>query len=214
MTRNAVTETAIRRYCEVAQDGNPVYWDEGFARTSRFGRLIAPPQSLFSMTFSAWCTPEHVQRRLDVDVAALNAGEQDAEDTGVYGFCERFGYTVNTVASQEIESGAVWPGRWAHQDALAHDPRNRGEAGARWSRGLRHQRSRVPYRWAGPEAFLRRLRFSIKGPNCLGDTITSRGWVTRRYEQNDQMLLDLEIHLDNQLQQDATIAKLTIELPG
>ncbi len=67
--------------------------------------------------------------------------------------------------------------------------------------------------WAGPEAFLRRLRFSMKGPNCLGDTITSRGWVTKKYEANGQRLLDLAIHLDNQLEADATVADLTIELP-
>ena len=67
--------------------------------------------------------------------------------------------------------------------------------------------------WAGPEAFLRKLRFAMKGPNCLGDTITSRGWVTKKYEVDGQRLLDLEIHLDNQLQSDATVADLTIELP-
>lgn len=68
--------------------------------------------------------------------------------------------------------------------------------------------------WAGPEAFLRKLRFAMKSPNCLGDTITSRGWVAAKHEQDGQKLLDLEIHLDNQLGADATIAHLTIELPA
>lgn len=48
MTRDKITETAIQRFCEVAQDGNPVYWDAEFAKGTRFGRLIAPPQSLFA----------------------------------------------------------------------------------------------------------------------------------------------------------------------
>lgn len=52
-----------------------------------------------------------------------------------------------------------------------------------------------------------------QGPNCLGDTITSRGWVTKKYEVDGQRLLDLEIHLDNQLEANATVADLTIELP-
>ncbi len=68
--------------------------------------------------------------------------------------------------------------------------------------------------WAGPEAFLRKLRFSMNGPNCLGDTITSRGRVTARREEDGRKLLDLEIHLDNETERDATIAQLTIELPG
>lgn len=102
MTRDAVTETAIRRFCEVAEDGNPVYWDEDFAKTTRFGRLIAPPQSLFSMTFGAWWTPDYLQERLAADTAALNT-DVPLGDAGVYGICDQFGYTVNTVAGQEVE---------------------------------------------------------------------------------------------------------------
>ena len=68
--------------------------------------------------------------------------------------------------------------------------------------------------WAGPEAFLRKLRFSMNGPNCLGDTITSRGWVVAKREEDGAKLLDLEIHLDNEVERDATVAHLTIELPA
>lgn len=72
---------------------------------------------------------------------------------------------------------------------------------------------RIVTDWAGPEAFLRKLRFAMKSPNCLGDTITSRGWVSRKYEEDGRKLLDLEIHLDNQLQPDATVANVTVEIP-
>lgn len=68
--------------------------------------------------------------------------------------------------------------------------------------------------WAGPDAFLRKLRFSMNGPNCLGDTITSRGWVVAKREEDGAKLLDLEIHLDNEVERDATVAHLTIELPA
>lgn len=68
--------------------------------------------------------------------------------------------------------------------------------------------------WAGPEAFLRKLRFSMNGPNCLGDTILSRGRVIRKYEQDGDKLVDLEIHLDNEVEKDATVAHLTLELPA
>lgn len=73
---------------------------------------------------------------------------------------------------------------------------------------------RIATDWAGPESFLRKLRFAMRGPNCLGDVITSRGWVTRTYQSDGKKLLDLEIHLDNQLESDATIAYLSIELPA
>jgi len=72
---------------------------------------------------------------------------------------------------------------------------------------------RIATDWAGPEAFLRKLRFSMKSPNCLGDTITSRGSVSRKYQDEGRNLLDLEIHLGNQLDPDATTANITLELP-
>ncbi len=103
LTRDEVTETAIRRFCEVAEDGNPVYWDPDFAEGSRFGRVIAPPQSLFSMTFPAWWTPEYYERITAEDSAALNPPNLVADGGGLYAICDQFGYTVNTVAAQEVE---------------------------------------------------------------------------------------------------------------
>ncbi len=72
---------------------------------------------------------------------------------------------------------------------------------------------RIVTDWAGPEAFLRKLRFAMRLPNCPGDTITSRGWVVKKYTADDQRLLDLELHLDNQLGPDTNIAHITVQLP-
>jgi acyl dehydratase len=103
LMRDPITLSDVRRFCEMVEDGNPVYWDEDFAKESRFGRLISPPQSLFAMTFGAWWTPGHVEARLAAHTVALNEGT-DAVDPGViYAICERFGYVVNTVAGQETE---------------------------------------------------------------------------------------------------------------
>ena len=103
LTRDPITENDVRRFCEVVEDGNPVYWDEEYARRSRFGRLISPPQSLFAMTFGAWWTPGHVEASLAAQTAALNQ-DADAVDPGaIFAICERFGYVVNTVAGQETE---------------------------------------------------------------------------------------------------------------
>ena len=59
----------------------------------------------------------------------------------------------------------------------------------------------------------RKLRFVMKLPNCPGDTITSRGWVVKKYTKDGERLLDLEIHLDNQLGPDTTIANASVQLP-
>jgi acyl dehydratase len=103
LTRDPITGNDVRRFCEVVEDGNPVYWDEEFAKKSRFGRLIAPPQSLFSMTFGAWWTPQHVQASLAAETADLNKDVELSDAAAIHEICERFGYVVNTVAGQETE---------------------------------------------------------------------------------------------------------------
>jgi acyl dehydratase len=72
---------------------------------------------------------------------------------------------------------------------------------------------RIVTDWAGPEAFLRKMRFAMRQPNCPGDTITSRGTVMKKYEQDGEKLVDIEVHLDNQLGADATISNMTLQLP-
>ncbi len=42
----------IRHWCEAMEDGNPVYTDEKYARTTKYGGIIAPPQMA-----QAYCIP-------------------------------------------------------------------------------------------------------------------------------------------------------------
>lgn len=72
---------------------------------------------------------------------------------------------------------------------------------------------RIATDWAGPEAFLRKLAFTMRSPNCLGDTITSRAWVVQKHEAKGEKLVDLEVRLDNQLEDDVTVATMTVQLP-
>lgn len=66
--------------------------------------------------------------------------------------------------------------------------------------------------WAGPESFLRKISFNMRGNNCPGDLITARGKVVKKYQQEGMKLVDLDVHLDNQLQMDTVTATLTLEL--
>jgi acyl dehydratase len=104
LTRDEITDTAIRRFCEVAEDGNPVYWDADYAKQTRFGRVIAPPQSIFSMTFAPWWTPSYLQERTSADAAALNPAGTPAEaGPSAHQLSDEAGYTVATVVGQEVE---------------------------------------------------------------------------------------------------------------
>ncbi len=69
----------------------------------------------------------------------------------------------------------------------------------------------VTTEWAGHEALVRRLAFSMRGPSCPGDVITARGTVLKKYQQDGRKLVDLDVRLDNQLAPDQVIASVTVE---
>ncbi len=46
---NDVEKGAVRKFAEAIGDANPLYVDEAYAKTTRHGRLVAPPT--FSRTF-------------------------------------------------------------------------------------------------------------------------------------------------------------------
>lgn len=49
---NEVNKAMIRHWCEAMEDSNPLYTDEEYARKSRYGGVIAPPQMV-----QAYCMP-------------------------------------------------------------------------------------------------------------------------------------------------------------
>jgi hypothetical protein len=109
LTRDPLNETAIRYFCEVVEDANPVYWDAEFARGSRYGRIIAPPQALWSLTFQSFWTPDYIQERNRSDADALGSaqssgpGGPSAEDSNAMRIVNAYGYTTATVVDMETE---------------------------------------------------------------------------------------------------------------
>ena len=78
-----------------------------------------------------------------------------------------------------------------------------------WYQGLL---GRFVNEWGGPESFIRKLSFDMRATNCPGDTLTVRGTVTKKYEQEGQKLVDLDVRIDNQMQPDTVTARITLEL--
>ncbi len=78
-----------------------------------------------------------------------------------------------------------------------------------WYQGLL---GRFVNEWGGPESFIRKLSFDMRDTNCPGDTLTVRGSVTRKYEQDGQKLVDLDVRIDNQNASDTVTARITLEL--
>jgi acyl dehydratase len=47
-----IQEEAIRRFADAVDDPNPLYWDEEYAKKSKYGAIIAPPGFISSPWFS------------------------------------------------------------------------------------------------------------------------------------------------------------------
>ncbi len=47
-----VEKEVIRRFADAVDDSNPLYWDEEYAKKSRYGSIIAPPGFISSYWFS------------------------------------------------------------------------------------------------------------------------------------------------------------------
>lgn len=65
-----LTLDAIQKYCRVVNDMHPLYFDEEYAKKSRYGGLIAPPAIHILLMFS--CTPTDDWMR---SPGTVNAGQ-------------------------------------------------------------------------------------------------------------------------------------------
>jgi len=74
-TQLEINKAQIWNFAEAIEDGNPMYWDEDFARRSRFGRLISPPQMTLAWSLGCWWVkhniwwaPDYVLERFQRDL--------------------------------------------------------------------------------------------------------------------------------------------------
>jgi acyl dehydratase len=84
---DGVNRAMIRHYCEAMEDGNPLYSDDDYAKKSKYGGVIAPPQMV-----QAFCMPPLWPKREMSDPQAKAV--QMMDEAGYYG-------VVATTTSQE-----------------------------------------------------------------------------------------------------------------
>lgn len=74
-----VNKAMIRHWCEAMEDGNPLYTDEEYAKTTKYGGIIAPPQMV-----QAYCIPPLWPKRESApDPLAKAVGKMD--EAGYFG---------------------------------------------------------------------------------------------------------------------------------
>lgn len=98
-SRAEINAPMIWNFCESVHDPNPVYWDESFARQTRFGRLIAPPQMIMTMSGGHWWAPDYILER--EKQAIEEQGESPAQR--VMDIVREHGYTTATNVTREDE---------------------------------------------------------------------------------------------------------------
>jgi hydroxyacyl-ACP dehydratase HTD2-like protein with hotdog domain len=73
--------------------------------------------------------------------------------------------------------------------------------------------SRIVMAWAGGTGAIKRLSYSHRGMALLGDTLTCRGKVTKKYEEDDVPLVDLALSVETQKGEVTTLGRATLAFP-
>jgi len=68
--------------------------------------------------------------------------------------------------------------------------------------------------WVGDDGFMRALDVKLRRPNIFGDVSWCRGRVVGKRKEDGVHLIDLEVHVENQLGETTAIGTAVAELPG
>ena len=74
--------------------------------------------------------------------------------------------------------------------------------------------SQIATDWMGDDGTLRRMESKVRHPNVVGDTNTVRGEVARKYEQDGEHLVDLDVRVENQTGLATALSRVTVALPA
>ena len=78
-----VEKGAIKKYADAVDDFNPLYWDEEYARNSRYGSIIAPPGFFGWPTRWTGSMPAFPKLRDEVSAILTQAGYTRGLDGGI-----------------------------------------------------------------------------------------------------------------------------------
>lgn len=68
--------------------------------------------------------------------------------------------------------------------------------------------------WLGTEARIQKIEASYRGLDYVGDTLTCRGRVTRKFSDGERTYIECETWVENQRGEKGTTGSATIILPG
>jgi acyl dehydratase len=83
-----VNKAMIRHWCEMVEDANPLYIDEGYAVESGYGSVISPPAMLSTWVYPRWWPP--VEMPADIGPAQLDLPLGDLPIPAVISWIEEY----------------------------------------------------------------------------------------------------------------------------
>ena len=96
-SRSPLNLTENWNFLQGVEDANPVYWNEQVAKESRFGRIISPPQIIWTIFMDHWWAPEYIR-----DEQREQLGDQEDPNQKVQEILRTVGgYTTGVNASRE-----------------------------------------------------------------------------------------------------------------
>ena len=112
----------------------------------------------------------------------------------------------------EAGGGIEYTGIGHHRESTAKEVGVPGvyDYGPQWSSWM----ASLVTNWMGDAGFLKRIRTQMRGFNIMGDCTWARGKVTRKYVQNGNALVDIEIRGENQRGELTTPGLATVLLPS
>ena len=204
----ATIKTLMARY---QNTGGTLEYDRA-PRTSEQRQIVAPDPLVFERQ------RQGKEKRMWEDVA--EGDELDPLQKGTYSVTELFLFT----------HGVLGTGRSTRASLAAEESTDLG-GGGRFDKEHAQKRRNMPGQfdygpqrvcwlsqaatdWMGDFGTLKKLNASIRHPNVVGDTNTVVGHVARKYQENDENLVDLSIENRNQSGLASAYATATIALPS
>jgi acyl dehydratase len=115
-----VNKPMIRHWCEATQDGNPLYSDEAYAKQSRYGSIVAPPQMVQAFCMAPlWPKRERsdpqgkaVQMMIDAGFSGVVATTTSQEYFKPLRLGDRLSYTIRFVSVSPEKATRLGPGHF------------------------------------------------------------------------------------------------------
>ena len=68
--------------------------------------------------------------------------------------------------------------------------------------------------WMGDDGTLKKMDSKVRHPNIVGDTNTLKGEVAKKYEEEGEHLVDLDVWVENQAGLASALSRITVALPA